>query len=164
MFQHSERPLTMAEDRARVHRQVKQLTCYDFLPMERIMENPFYIHWFNSAVMMYDASVSTNYNLNRNVSFMFKKCFDIVQAWCKKKNWTLICLCCIMMFRWINEQLGIQTFWVIQHLLRWKLLLLWYLRQEKVRVRVMIGFLVRGKVRIEIWIRVRIGVTFKAIV
>ena len=51
---------------------------------------------------------------------------------------------------------------VIQHLLRRQLLLRWYLRQQRVRVRVMIGFLVRGRVRIKIKIRVevRVWVTF----
>ena len=53
---------------------------------------------------------------------------------------------------------------VIQHLLQRQLLRLWYLRQQRVRVRVMIGFLVRDRVRIKIMIRVRVrvrvGVTF----
>ena len=46
---------------------------------------------------------------------------------------------------------------VIQHLLRW-----WYLRQQRVRVGEMIGFLVRGRVRIKtrFRVRVRVGVTF----
>ena len=47
---------------------------------------------------------------------------------------------------------------VIRHLLRRQLLLRWYLRHKRVRVKEMIGFLVRGKVRIKI--RVRVGVTF----
>ena len=42
---------------------------------------------------------------------------------------------------------------VIRHLLRW-----WYLGQQRVRVRVMIGFLVRGRVRIKIRFRVRVRV------
>ena len=56
----------------------------------------------------------------------------------------------------------IRNFLVIRHLLRRQLLRWWYLRQQRVRVRVMIGFLVRGRVRIKIRIRdrVRIGVTF----
>ena len=49
---------------------------------------------------------------------------------------------------------------VIRHLLRRQLLLRWYLWQQKVRVRVMIGFLVRDRVRIMILIRIRVGVTF----
>ena len=60
---------------------------------------------------------------------------------------------------------------VIRHLLRRQLLrrqllLRWYLKQQRVRVRVMIGFLVWGRVRIKIrirvWVRVRVkvGVTF----
>ena len=51
---------------------------------------------------------------------------------------------------------------VIRHFLRRKLLLQWYLQQQRVRVRVMIGFLVWGRVRIKIRIRVRVrvGVTF----
>ena len=51
---------------------------------------------------------------------------------------------------------------MIRHLLRRQLLLPRYLRQQRVRVRVMIGFLVRGRVRIKIRIRVRVrvGVTF----
>ena len=36
-----------------------------------------------------------------------------------------------------------------------------YLRQQRVRVKVMIGFLVRGRVRIKIRIRVRVGVRFQ---
>ena len=48
---------------------------------------------------------------------------------------------------------------MIQHLLWWQLLLLWYLGQQRVRVRVMIGFLVRGRIRIKIKIRVRFGLT-----
>ena len=47
-----------------------------------------------------------------------------------------------------------------RHLLRRQLLLGWYLRQQRVRVRVMIGLLVWGRVRIKIRIRVRVGVTF----
>ena len=43
---------------------------------------------------------------------------------------------------------------VIRHLL------LWYLWKQRVRVRVMIGFLVRGRIRIKIRIRVRVGVMF----
>ena len=42
------------------------------------------------------------------------------------------------------------------HLLRRQLLLPWYLGQQRVRVRVMIGCLVRGRVRFEITIRVRV--------
>ena len=49
---------------------------------------------------------------------------------------------------------------VNQHLLRRQLLRRWYLRQQRVRVRVMIGFLVWGRIRIKIRIRVRVGVTF----
>ena len=51
---------------------------------------------------------------------------------------------------------------VIRHLLRRQLLRWWYLGQQRVRVSVMIGFLVRGRVRIKIRIRVRVrvGVTF----
>ena len=45
---------------------------------------------------------------------------------------------------------------VIRHLLRRQLFLQWYLQQQRVRVRVMIGFLVWGRVSI----RVRVGVTF----
>ena len=45
---------------------------------------------------------------------------------------------------------------VIRHLLRGQLLLRWYRRQQRVRVRVMIGFLVWGRVRIKIRIRVRV--------
>ena len=45
---------------------------------------------------------------------------------------------------------------VIRHLLQRQLLLRWYLRQQRVRVRVMIGFLVRGRVRIKIRVRVRV--------
>ena len=40
------------------------------------------------------------------------------------------------------------------------MLLRWYLRQQRVRVRVMIVFLVRGRVGVKISIRVRVGVTF----
>ena len=47
---------------------------------------------------------------------------------------------------------------VIRHLLRRQLLLWWYLQQQRVRVRVMIGFLVQGRVRIKIRIRVRVRV------
>ena len=55
---------------------------------------------------------------------------------------------------------------VIRHLLWRQLLLRWYLWQQRVRVRVMIGFLVQGRVRIKIMIRVMVmvmvmvGVTF----
>ena len=49
---------------------------------------------------------------------------------------------------------------VIRHLLRRQLLLWWYLQQQRVRVKVMIGFLVQVRVRIKIGIRVRIGVMF----
>ena len=60
-------------------------------------------------------------------------------------------------FIWIFK--GIQ---VIRHLPRRQLLLLWYLWQQRVRVRVMLRFLVWGRLRIKIRIRVRIrvGVTF----
>ena len=51
-------------------------------------------------------------------------------------------------------------FLVIRHFLRRQLLQWWYLRQQRVRVRVMIGFLVRGRVRIKIMFRVRVRVTF----
>ena len=47
---------------------------------------------------------------------------------------------------------------VIRHLLQGQLLLRWYLRQQRVRVRVMIGALVQGRVRIKI--RIRVGVMF----
>ena len=47
---------------------------------------------------------------------------------------------------------------VIRHLLRRQLLLPWYLAQQRVGVRVMIGFLVQGRVRIKIRIRVRVRV------
>ena len=45
---------------------------------------------------------------------------------------------------------------VIWHLLWWQLLLQWYPWQQRVRVRVMIGFLVQGGVRNKIMIRVRV--------
>ena len=49
-------------------------------------------------------------------------------------------------------------------LLRRQLLHRWYIRQQRVRARVMIRFLVRGRVRItiriRITVRVRVGVTF----
>ena len=48
------------------------------------------------------------------------------------------------------------SFSVIRHLLRRQLLLQWFLRQQRVRVRVMIRFLVRGKVTIKIRNRVRV--------
>ena len=48
---------------------------------------------------------------------------------------------------------------VIRHLLWWQLLLRWYLWKQRVRMRVMIGFLVRGSVRIKIRVRVRVGVS-----
>ena len=56
---------------------------------------------------------------------------------------------------------------VIRHLLRRQLLLWWYLQQQRVRVRVMIGFLVQGRVRIieirsRVRDRVRVGVMFNA--
>ena len=41
----------------------------------------------------------------------------------------------------------------------WHLLLRWYLRQQRVRVRVTIGFLVRGRVMIKIRIRIGVMVT-----
>ena len=51
---------------------------------------------------------------------------------------------------------------VIQHLLRRQLLRWWYLGQQRLRVRVMIGFLVWGRVKIKIGfrVRVRVGVMF----
>ena len=51
---------------------------------------------------------------------------------------------------------------VIRHLLRRQLLRWWYLGQQRLRVRVMIGFLVRGRVKIKIRfrVRVRVGVMF----
>ena len=55
-------------------------------------------------------------------------------------------------------------FSVIRHLLRRQLLLRWYLQQQIVWVRVMIGFLVQSRVRIKIMVRVRdivrVGVIF----
>ena len=47
---------------------------------------------------------------------------------------------------------------VIRHLLRQQLLLWWYLQQQRVRVRIMIGFLVQGMVRIKSRIRVRVRI------
>ena len=41
---------------------------------------------------------------------MFRTLFNIVDTWLKKKI-ELWCLCCTMMFRWINKQPGIQKFW-----------------------------------------------------
>ena len=38
------------------------------------------------------------------------KTFNIVVAWFKN-GWTLMSRCCLMMFRWINKQPGIQKFW-----------------------------------------------------
>ena len=49
---------------------------------------------------------------------------------------------------------------VIRHLLRRELLLQWYLQQQRVRVRVMIGCLLSGRVRIKIRDRVRVKVMF----
>ena len=49
---------------------------------------------------------------------------------------------------------------VIRHLFRRQSLLRWYLQQQRVRVRGMIGFLVRGRVRIKSRISARVGVTF----
>ena len=51
---------------------------------------------------------------------------------------------------------GLHSMSGIRHLLWWQLLLRWYLRQQWVRVRVMIGFLVQGRVRIKIRIRVMV--------
>ena len=47
---------------------------------------------------------------------------------------------------------------VIRHLLRQQLLLRCYLQQQRVRVRVMIGFWVQG--RVKIWNRVGLCLTF----
>ena len=49
---------------------------------------------------------------------------------------------------------------VIRHLLQRQLLLQWYLQQQRVGVRVMIQFLVWGRVRIKIRIRVKVVVTY----
>ena len=68
-------------------------------------------------------------------------------------------------FVWLTD-LHVHVYPVIRHLLRWQLLRWWYLGQQRVRVRVMIGFLVWGRVRIKIRVRfrvrvrVRVGVTF----
>lgn len=58
----------MEESRALVFRQVQQLVRYNFLSMEGILANPDTISWFNSAVCLYDAALSTKFNLNKNVS------------------------------------------------------------------------------------------------
>ena len=59
--------------------------------------------------------------------------------------------------RWAkNTEQDKRSHMVSRHLLQRQLLLRWYLQQQRVRVRVMTGFWVRGRVRVKIRIRVRV--------
>ena len=49
--------------------------------------------------------------LRKKMDMMLKELFNIVDRGSILKIVELWCLCCMMMFRWINKQLGIQKLW-----------------------------------------------------